>query len=150
VGVGDGGDVAGIGDGAHLFYPNTLYAAVRYDVDLTVVVADNRNYRILKDNMLSLFGGEEDYDFVKMDFEPPVDIATNAETYGASGWMVDDPGPSKLRSRKPSTSRDRRSSMCSYPTESTETETLAEHRRWYFSNPNRIKDTAKYLRVFLQ
>lgn len=89
----DSRDVVGfIGDGAHLFYPNTLYTAVRYDVDLTVVVADNRNYRILKDNMLSLFGGEEDdYDFVGMDFEPPVDIATNAETYGASGRVIDDP-----------------------------------------------------------
>ena len=81
-----------VGDGAYLYYPNALYSAARYDLDVTVVVADNRNYRILKDNMLSLFGGEEDdYEFVGMDFDPPVDIPGNAETLGASGRLVEDP-----------------------------------------------------------
>ncbi|WP_435062489.1 thiamine pyrophosphate-binding protein [Halobaculum sp. EA56] len=88
----DGGrDVLGfVGDGSYLYYPQTLYTAARYGVDLTVVVPDNRNYRILKDNMLGLFGGDEDdYEFVGMDFEPPVDIPANAESHGARGELVE-------------------------------------------------------------
>ena len=82
-----------VGDGSYLYYPQSLYTAARYDVDLAVVVPDNRNYRILKDNTLRLFGGEEDdYDFVGMDFDPPVDIPANAESHGASGRLVEDPG----------------------------------------------------------
>ncbi|MFC6942248.1 thiamine pyrophosphate-binding protein [Salinirubellus sp. GCM10025818] len=81
-----------VGDGSYLYYPQSLYTAARYDVDLTVVVPDNRNYRILKDNTLRLFGGEEDdYDFVGMDFDPPVDIPANAESHGASGRLIEDP-----------------------------------------------------------
>lgn len=81
-----------IGDGSYLYYPQTLYSAARYSVDITIVVPDNRNYRILKDNTLRLFGGEEsDYEFIGMDFEPPVDIPTNAKSHGAAGELVDDP-----------------------------------------------------------
>ncbi len=86
-------DVVGfIGDGSYLYYPNTLYSAARYDLDLTVVVPDNRNYRILKDNTLKIMGGEEeDYDFTGMDFDPPVDIPKNAESHGARGHLVETP-----------------------------------------------------------
>ena len=81
-----------VGDGSYLYYPHALYSAARYDVDLTVVVPDNRNYRILKNNTLSILGGEEaDYEFTGMDFEPPVDIPANAESHGATGRLVDDP-----------------------------------------------------------
>ena len=79
-----------IGDGAYLYYPNALYSAARYDLDVTVVVADNRNYRILKDNTMALLGGEEDdYEFVGMDFDPGVDIPANAESNGARGRVAD-------------------------------------------------------------
>ncbi|MFC4437746.1 MULTISPECIES: thiamine pyrophosphate-binding protein [Natrialbaceae] len=86
-------DVIGfIGDGSYLYYPNAIYSAARYDLDLTVVVPDNRNYRILKDNTLKIMGGEEDdYEFVGMDFEPPVDIPKNAESHGARGELVETP-----------------------------------------------------------
>jgi benzoylformate decarboxylase len=86
-------DVVGfIGDGSYLYYPQTLYSAARHDVDLTVVIPDNRNYRILKDNTLDLFGGEEDdYEFVGMDFEPPIDTPANAESHGARGQLIEDP-----------------------------------------------------------
>ena len=91
--VDDPRDVVGfIGDGSYLYYPHSLYTAARYDVDLAVVIPDNRNYRILKDNTLSLFGGEEeDYEFVGMDIDPPVDIPANAESHGATGRLVEDP-----------------------------------------------------------
>jgi benzoylformate decarboxylase len=81
-----------IGDGSYLYYPNTIYSAVRHDVDLTVVVPDNRNYRILKDNTVKMMGGEDDdYDFVGMDFDPHVDIPNNAESHGARGHLVETP-----------------------------------------------------------
>jgi benzoylformate decarboxylase len=86
-------DVMGfVGDGSYLYYPHSLYTAARYDLDLTVVIPDNRNYRILKDNTLDLMGGEEsDYDWPGMEFEPPVDIPTNAESHGARGELVESP-----------------------------------------------------------
>lgn len=86
-------DVVGyVGDGSYLYYPHTLYTAARYDLDLTVVIPDNRNYRILKDNTNAIFGGsDEDHTFIGMDFEPPVDIVTNAESHGARGHLVETP-----------------------------------------------------------
>lgn len=86
-------DVIGyIGDGSYLYYPNTIYTAARYDLDLTIVVADNRNYRILKNNMQKLYGGtDEDFEYVGMDFEPAVDIVGNAQSHGARGQLVETP-----------------------------------------------------------
>ncbi|ELZ03676.1 thiamine pyrophosphate-binding protein [Natrialba aegyptia] len=81
-----------IGDGSYLYYPHSIYSAARYDLDLTVVIPDNRNYRILKDNTLDLLGGDEaDHEFVGMDFEPPVDIVQNAESHGARAELVERP-----------------------------------------------------------
>ncbi|WP_290813297.1 thiamine pyrophosphate-binding protein [Halovivax sp.] len=79
-----------VGDGSYLYYPNAVYSAARYDLDLTVVIPDNRNYRILKDNMRSIFGGnDEDHEYVGMDFEPAVDLVKNAESHGAEGHLVE-------------------------------------------------------------
>lgn len=92
----EGGDprdvVCYIGDGSYLYYPHSIYTAARHDVDLTVVVSDNRNYRILKDNTLSMMGGTDgDHDYVGMDFQPGVDIPNNAESHGARGHLVETP-----------------------------------------------------------
>ncbi|MFB6071202.1 MAG: thiamine pyrophosphate-binding protein [Halanaeroarchaeum sp.] len=86
-------DVIGfVGDGSYLYYPNAMYTAARYDLDVTVVVPDNRNYRILKDNAASLFDEPaDDVDLAGVDFEPPVDIPANAESHGATGELIDDP-----------------------------------------------------------
>ncbi|QLG48338.1 thiamine pyrophosphate-binding protein [Natrinema halophilum] len=81
-----------IGDGSYQYYPHSIYSAARYDLDLTVVISDNRNYRILKNNTLHLMGGEEDdYDFVGMDFEPSVDLVKNAESHGSRAQLVETP-----------------------------------------------------------
>jgi benzoylformate decarboxylase len=81
-----------IGDGSYLYYPQTLYSAARYDVDLTVVVANNENYRILKDNTLRMLGGEEnDYEFTGMDFDPAVNFVTNAKSHGATAHRAESP-----------------------------------------------------------
>jgi benzoylformate decarboxylase len=84
-------DVIGlIGDGSYLYYPQSIYTAVRYDIDLTVVIPDNRNYRILKDNTLSIMGGtEDDYEFIGMDFDPHVDIPTSARGHGAEAQLIE-------------------------------------------------------------
>lgn len=86
-------DVIGfIGDGSYQYYPHSIYSAARHDVDLTVVISDNRNYRILKNNTLDLLGGEEaDYEFVGMDFDPPVDLVKNAESHGARAELAETP-----------------------------------------------------------
>jgi benzoylformate decarboxylase len=91
--AGDGRRVLGyVGDGSYLYYPQTLYTAARYDLDLTVVVPDNENYRILKENTANLLGGDpDDYDYVGVDFDPTVDIAANAESHGAAGVRVESP-----------------------------------------------------------
>ncbi|MDZ7746043.1 MAG: thiamine pyrophosphate-binding protein [Halobacteriales archaeon] len=84
-------DVLGhIGDGSYLYYPQSIYTAVRHGLDLTVLVVDNRNYRILKDNTNTIFGGDDDdHEFVGMDFDPHVDIPMNAESHGARGHLVE-------------------------------------------------------------
>jgi len=82
-----------VGDGSYLYYPNSMYTAARHDLDMVVVVPDNRNYRILKNNTVDLMGGEmDDYEFVGMDFEPAVNIPKNAESHGARGRLVETPG----------------------------------------------------------
>ena len=81
-----------VGDGSYLYYPHSMYTAARHDLDLTVVIPDNRNYRILKDNTLKVMGGEEsEYDFIGMDFEPPVDIVANARSHGVRAERVETP-----------------------------------------------------------
>jgi benzoylformate decarboxylase len=81
-----------IGDGSYLYYPQTLYSAARYDLDLTVVVPNNRNYRILKDGMLEIYGGTDaDHEYIGMDFEPAVDIVENAQSHGVAAQRIDDP-----------------------------------------------------------
>jgi len=86
-------DVIGfIGDGSYLYYPHSIYTAARRNLDLTVVIPDNRNYRILKDNTLDLMGGDEDdYNWDGMDFDPPVDLVKNAESHGARAEQVETP-----------------------------------------------------------
>jgi benzoylformate decarboxylase len=84
--------VAYVGDGSYLYYPQAVYTATRYDLDLTVVVPDNRNYRILKENTALLMGGDPDeYEYEGVDFDPPVDLVASAESYGALGLRVDSP-----------------------------------------------------------
>ncbi|WP_256301599.1 thiamine pyrophosphate-binding protein [Haloarchaeobius salinus] len=88
-------DVVGvIGDGSFLYYPNSLYTAARYGVDLTIVIPDNRSYAVLKQNTVDVVGGDSaDHDFKGMgiEMEPAVDIGQMAESQGVSQWFVEDP-----------------------------------------------------------
>ncbi|MFB6283112.1 MAG: thiamine pyrophosphate-binding protein [Halobacteria archaeon] len=87
----DDRDVVGfVGDGSYLYYPQAVYAAVRHGLDLTVVVSDNDNYRILKDNAISILGGgEEDHEFLGMDLVPPIEHVDSARSYGATAEKVE-------------------------------------------------------------
>lgn len=88
-------DVVGvIGDGSFLYYPHALYTAARYDIDLTVVIPDNRGYSVLKKNTVDILGGDAaDYDFTNMglNMEPTVDVLQMAESQGIPQWQVEDP-----------------------------------------------------------
>ncbi|WP_135820931.1 thiamine pyrophosphate-binding protein [Halostella litorea] len=83
-------DVVGfVGDGSYLYYPQAVYSAARHDLDLTVVVSDNRNYRILKDNAADLLGDDAAESLVGVDFDPAVDLVKNAESHGATATQVE-------------------------------------------------------------
>lgn len=79
-----------IGDGSYLYYPQSMYSASRYDLDVTVVVPNNRDYRILKDGMLQIYGGtDEDYEYVGMGLDDlDSHVVRNAESHGAEGYSV--------------------------------------------------------------
>jgi benzoylformate decarboxylase len=92
-------DVVGfVGDGSYLFYPQSLYTAARHDIDVTVIVPDNRNYHVLKLNTAGLFGGDlDEFEFEEaMDFAPPVDFETNAESHGARAESLPDATPADV------------------------------------------------------
>jgi len=85
-------DVVGfVGDGSYLYYPQAIYSAARQGVDLTVVVPDNRNYRILKDNAADLLGDDAADSLVGVDFDPAVDLVQNARSHGANATQVETP-----------------------------------------------------------
>jgi len=84
--------VAHVGDGAYQYYPQAIFSAARLDLDLTVVVQNNRRYRILERNAAKLFGGTaDDQALPGMELTPTIDVAANAESYGASSFTIDRP-----------------------------------------------------------
>jgi len=87
-------DVIGlVGDGSFLYYPHALYTANRYDIDLTVVVPDNRSYAVLKDNTMDMLEDDEtafDFDDMGIDMDPRVDIPMMANSQGISDHAVQD------------------------------------------------------------
>jgi len=89
--AGERRDVVGfVGDGAYMYYPQSVQMAASLGVDLTVVVVDNQSYRILEENQRAMFGDDEDEaDFVGTNFDPPVDVAASARANGVDGRRVD-------------------------------------------------------------
>ncbi|RQG87988.1 thiamine pyrophosphate-binding protein [Natrarchaeobius halalkaliphilus] len=80
-----------VGDGSFWYYPQSIYTAVRYGLDVTVVVPNNRSYHILKEGMTTIYGGSiDDHEYVGMDFEPEPGIAANARSHGAVAEHVQD------------------------------------------------------------
>lgn len=77
-----------VGDGSLLYYPQALFTAARYDLDLTVLVVDNEGYRILKDNMRAMFEAVDESEFIGMDLAPAIDLAGLARAQSVEGWSV--------------------------------------------------------------
>lgn len=78
------------GDGSAMYSIQSLWTAARHELPLTVVIANNGGYRIIKQRLLSFHG---DRNFVGMDFEKPaVDFAALARSMGLEGIRVTEPG----------------------------------------------------------
>ncbi|MEF8838952.1 MAG: thiamine pyrophosphate-binding protein [Haloarculaceae archaeon] len=89
---GDGGRtvLAHVGDGAYQYYPQAIGAAVRLDLDLTVLVQNNGTYHILERNAETLYGEGAAESVPGLDLTG-IDLVASAESYGAHGHRVDDP-----------------------------------------------------------
>ncbi|MGK2230715.1 MAG: benzoylformate decarboxylase, partial [Methanobacteriota archaeon] len=77
-----------IGDGSYFYYPQSVYTAVREDLDTTFVVPDNDGYTILRDNTDEMFG-EGDHAYTATRFDPSMSVADSARAYGAEATRVE-------------------------------------------------------------
>ncbi len=78
------------GDGSAMYSIQALWTAAHHKLPLSVVIANNGGYRIIKQRLLS-FHGDDNY--VGMDFaDPPVDFAGIARSLGLEAIRIADPG----------------------------------------------------------
>ena len=81
------------GDGSAMYSIQALWTAAHHKLPLSVVIANNGGYRIIKQRLLA-FHGDDNY--VGMDFvDPPVDFAGLARALGCEAIKVSDPGELK-------------------------------------------------------
>jgi len=81
------------GDGSAMYSIQSLWTAAHHKLPLTVVIANNGGYRIIKQRLLA-FHGDDNY--VGMDFvDPKVDFAGLARSLGCEAIKVSDPGELK-------------------------------------------------------
>jgi benzoylformate decarboxylase len=86
------------GDGSAMYSIQSLWTAAHNKLPLTVVVANNGGYRIIKQRLLAFHHNDK---FVGMDFaDPPVDFTGMARALGLEAIKVTDPAtlPDILRS----------------------------------------------------
>ncbi len=77
------------GDGSAMYSIQALWTAAHHKLPLSVVIANNGGYRIIKQRLLS-FHGDDNY--VGMDFaDPPVDFAGIARSLGLEAIRIADP-----------------------------------------------------------
>lgn len=80
-----------VGDGAAMYAIQSLYTAVRYELGVVFAVVNNRQYRILRDN-LARSGGRSAAEgrYVAMDLEPPaIDYVGLAAGMGVDAVLVE-------------------------------------------------------------
>jgi len=82
-----------IGDGSLMYAVTALWTAARYNVPVTVLVLDNREYQILKSGMETYKGGPVPPErLIGMDLTAPiVDIPRVAQGFGVSARLVTEP-----------------------------------------------------------
>jgi benzoylformate decarboxylase len=80
-----------VGDGSAMYAIQSLYTAARYGLDVVIAVVDNRQYRILRDNLAGSGGhSARSGRFVGMDLdEPPIDYVSIAAGLGVRGVRVE-------------------------------------------------------------
>ena len=77
------------GDGSAMYSIQALWTAAHHKLPLSVVIANNGGYRIIKQRLLA-FHGDDNY--VGMDFvDPPVDFAGLARSLGLEAMRISDP-----------------------------------------------------------
>jgi benzoylformate decarboxylase len=81
------------GDGSAMYSIQALWTAAHHKLPLTVVIANNGGYRIIKQRLLAF---HQDDHYVGMDFvDPPVDFTGVARSLGMEAIKVSDPGQLK-------------------------------------------------------
>ena len=83
--------VAVIGDGAANYSIQALWTAAHYDLPVKVLICSNRQYRVLKKNIMKFLPDFDTTRLVGMDLtEPTIDFVSLARGYGVAGFMVND------------------------------------------------------------
>jgi benzoylformate decarboxylase len=80
-----------VGDGSAMYSPQALWTAAHERLPVVFAVVNNREYRILKNNLRGM-GGDSTRTgrFVAMDIEdPPVDYVSLAESMGVEATLVE-------------------------------------------------------------
>jgi benzoylformate decarboxylase len=78
------------GDGSAMYSIQALWTAAHHKLPLTVVIANNGGYRIIKQRLLAFHGDDH---YVGMDFaDPPVDFVGIAKSLGLEAMRITDPG----------------------------------------------------------
>src|SRR5207248_9313235 len=85
-----------IGDGTYLMNPSELVTAMQENLKVTVVVADNHGYQIIRRLQMARAGRSFGNEFRSRDAKSnrlegeylPIDFVKNAESFGARGWHV--------------------------------------------------------------
>ena len=76
------------GDGSAMYSIQSLWTAAHHKLPLTVVIANNGGYRIIKQRLLAFHGDDH---YVGMDFaDPPVDFAGMARSLGLEATRITD------------------------------------------------------------
>jgi benzoylformate decarboxylase len=74
------------GDGSAMYSIQALWTAAHHKLPLTVVIANNGGYRIIKQRLLSFHGDDH---YVGMDFaDPPVDFVGIAKSLGLEAMRI--------------------------------------------------------------
>jgi benzoylformate decarboxylase len=93
VSLGMGGEpvLCVVGDGSAMYSPQALWSAAHQELPVVFAVVNNRQYRILKDNLRGMGGESAKRDqFVAMDVtEPAVDFIALAQSMGVEATFVE-------------------------------------------------------------
>ncbi|HLG00848.1 MAG TPA: thiamine pyrophosphate-binding protein [Acidimicrobiia bacterium] len=80
-----------VGDGSAMYAIQSLWTAARYDIPVVFAVVNNRQYKILKDNLTSQMGkSAESGNYVAMDLDnPPIDYVSLAHGLGVQSALIE-------------------------------------------------------------